>query len=320
MTEILITGADGFVGGHLIDFLLSQGHEEIHGTTYLSVENYPDLSNKGIKLWQVDLRDEKAVERLLGDIRPREIYHLAAKSFIPESFRDPWGTLENNIRSQLNILEWIRNLRLDTRLLLVGSSDVYGPVKPEDVPISETQPFKPANPYSVSKVAQDMLGLQYYLSYGIQIIRVRPFNQIGPGQNKAFVVPAFASQIAEIEASKKEPVVQVGNLTAQRDFTDVRDMVRAFSLLMKHGSPGDVYNVGSGEPHSIREVLETLLSFSTTPITIREDKQLFRPSDVPILICDPLKVTTSTGWKREIPFADSLKDVLVEWRQRLNLL
>lgn len=314
--NILITGADGFVGGHLIDQLLSTKEVAITGTTFLVPDKYPHLQEKGVDLKQVDLRDEKAVQKLLLELKPSSIYHLAAQSFIPESFRDPWGTLENNIRMQLNLLEWMKNLKLEGRILIVGSSDIYGPVAPHEVPINEQQPFRPANPYSVSKVAQDMLGLQYFLSYGIQTIRVRPFNQIGPGQNKRFVAPAFASQIAEIEAGKKEPVVQVGSLNAQRDFTDVRDMVRAYTLIIEKGKPGDVYNIGSGEAHSIQELLDILLAFSTETIRVEIDPDRVRPVEVPVITCDAEKMKAETDWKRDYSFENSLLDVLNEWRRK----
>lgn len=194
--KALITGAGGFVGYHLAQHLLEQGDVEIFGTTYLAPEDYPHLQGLDLSLQQIDLTDDDVVYQLLEDVRPDHIYHLAAQSFVPESFDAPWDTLSNNIKAQLTIQQAMLKLDLDSRLLVVGSAEVYGPVSPDDIPIDEQQPFRPPSPYSVSKVAQDMLGLQYYISHNLPAIRVRPFNQIGPGQSKRFVAPAFASQIA----------------------------------------------------------------------------------------------------------------------------
>nr|MBN1230089.1 GDP-mannose 4,6-dehydratase [Anaerolineae bacterium] len=316
--RILITGADGFVGRHLAWHLLRLGTVEVFGTTYLPTENYQYLSSAGVHLRQIDLTDDEAVRSLLAEIKPAHIYHLAAQSFVPRSFENPWETLRNNILSQLNLMHQMLWLELDSRFLVVGSAEIYGPISPDDLPLNEAQPPNPSSPYSVSKLTQDMLGRQYFLSHNLAAIRVRPFNQIGPGQSKQFVAPAFASQIAEIEADLKEPVLLVGNLTAMRDFTDVRDMVRAYVLLMEKGEPGSVYNIGTGQAYSIQELLDCLLTMTEASIEVRQDPSRFRPVEVPIIVCDPTKVWTATGWTPEYQFEDTLRDVLNDWRQRTS--
>ncbi len=316
--KALITGVDGFVGGHLARYLLEQPDTTVSGTTLPSVEHFPHLSRAGVHLHQVNLTDKEAVIKLLRETNPDHIYHLAAQSFVPESFEHPWETLKNNIQGQLNILCGMLELGLNARILIVSSAEVYGPVSPDDIPIDEQQPFKPTSPYSVSKVAQDMLGLQYYLSHNLPVIRVRPFNHIGPGQSTRFVAPAFASQIAAIEAGRQEPVLYVGYLNAKRDFTDVRDMVRAYRLVMSLGEPGSVYNAGSGQAHSIRELLDILLMHTDAPIEVKVDAARMRPVEVPIIVCNPGKIRATTGWRPEYTFEQTLIDILNDQRSRIK--
>lgn len=314
--KALITGIDGFVGGHLVDYLAAQPDTTLIGTTWLATEQYPHLASLGVALHQIDLTDEEAARRLLETTRPDHVYHLAGQSFVPESFEHPWETLRNNIQAQLNILHTVARTGLDTRILVVGSAEVYGRVAPDDTPTNEQQPLRPTSPYSVSKVAQDMLGLQYFLSHHVAAIRVRPFNQIGPGQSPRFAAPAFASQIAAIEKGAQEPIIQVGNLAARRDFTDVRDMVRAYHLLMQHGEPGEVYNAGSGEAHNIQEVLDTLLRLTRVPIKVKADPARFRPVEIPIMLCDNSKLRAATGWQTSYSLEQTLADILAEWRTK----
>jgi len=317
--KALITGIDGFVGGHLARFLLGQSDIKLFGTTFGPAENYRGLAEVGIAVHQIDLTDEAAVASLLGDIRPDQIYHLAAQSIPPISYQNPWATLQNNIHSQLNVLHSVAQAGLSTRVLVVGSAEEYGQVSPGEVPINEQQPLRPTSPYSVSKVAQDMLGLQYFLSHHVAAVRVRPFNHTGPGQNPSFVVPAFASQIAEIEKGSRPPIIDVGNLEARRDITDVRDMVRAYWMLLNRGDAGEVYNIGRGVAHSIQEVLDTLLGLSNKAIEIRIDPSRLRPVDSPIVVCDTGRIHATTGWKATIPIEQTLADVLNDWRARLGI-
>jgi GDP-4-dehydro-6-deoxy-D-mannose reductase len=252
-------------------------------------------------------------------VRPDLVFHLAAMADVGRSFQNPWETLENNIVSQINVLQAILNLRLPTRILVVSSAEIYGSAVKTGVPQDENTPFQPANPYSVSKVAQDMLGLQYFISYKMPIIRARPFNHIGPSQKGGFVAADFASQIAAIEAGQHEPVIYVGNLSAERDFTDVRDVVRAYYLLALKGEPGQAYNVCSGEAYSVQYLLDTLLNFSTVNVEVRQEPSRMRPSDVPRRVGDATKLREATGWKPEILFEQSLLDILNDWRHYLGL-
>ena len=315
----LITGIAGFAGSHLAEFLLQETDWEVWGTIRHTDHNVAHLRDQ-LRLVPVDLRDPEAVAHLVREVRPDRVYHLAGQSYVPASWHDPWATFEVNVRSQLNLLEALLAAGLAPRVLVVGSNEEYGLIRPEDLPVNEGTPLRPASPYAVSKVAQDMMGLQYFLSHGLPVVRVRPFNHIGPRQREEFVAPAFAKQIAEIEAGLHPPVVRVGNLDARRDFTDVRDMVRAYYLALERGVPGEVYNLGSGEAHSIRELLEILLELSTVEVTVEQDPARVRPVDVPVSVCDAAKFRTQTGWAPQIPFRESLRSVLEYWRQVVGVV
>jgi len=312
----LITGAGGFVGGHLCDYLLAHTDWELVGTVYPAPPDETRPATSRLRLRYADLRDPEGVEALLSQVQPDRIFHLAAQSFVPASFKDPWETLENNIRAELNVLEAVRRSGSKAWVLVVGSNEEYGAPAPGELPQTEESPLRPNNPYAVSKVAQDFLGLQYHLAYGVPVVRVRPFNHTGPGQSPRFVVPAFARQIARIEAGLQEPVMEVGNLDAARDFTDVRDIVRAYHLALTRGEPGAVYNLASGRPRSVRSVLEMLLSLSRADIHVEQDTSLYRPVDVPVVYGSAEKFHRRTGWEPEIPFEQTLQDTLAYWRSR----
>ncbi len=301
----------------MAEYLLTHTEIDVCGIVHRRDENIAHLRDR-LTLFRGDLRDYKSVSVILARTKPDLIFHLAAQSSVSASWREPWATLESNIRFQLNILQAVVDLGLEPRILVVGSNEEYGRVSPDELPITEANPLRPDNPYGVSKVAQDMLGLQYHLSHGLPIIRVRPFNHIGPRQDERFVAPAFAKQIAEIEAGLRPPVVKVGNLEAERDFTDVRDVVRAYWLILEEGEPGEVYNIGSGVPHSIQELLDTLLSLSEVEIAVEQDPTRMRPSDVPISYCDYSKLWECTGWEPTISFEESLRDVLNYWREKVG--
>ena len=312
MKRVLITGSSGFVGGHLIDHLLSLGDNDIYGT-YRSEK--PKGEGDHLHFKQVDLEKKEEVDALLDEVRPDRIYHLAAQSNVDQSIKNPIATFHTNIDSQLNLLTSLKEKDMgETRILLVSSAEVYGFVTSSDLPVDEDTPYKPGNPYAVSKIAQDYIGFQYFLSYKLPLIRVRPFSHVGPRQSPAFVVANFAKQIALIEKGG-EKVIKVGNLEAKRDFTDVRDMVKLYAMLIEKGIPGEVYNAGKGEARSIQEILDTLLSFATVSITVEKDPSRMRPSDLPILVADPRKVKEITGWEPAIPLQDTLKDTLEYWRQ-----
>jgi GDP-4-dehydro-6-deoxy-D-mannose reductase len=314
--RILITGISGFVGRHLVRHLLdTTPNTELHGTT---LQQPAAHALPHVVYHTLDLRDVAAVYDLLAKVQPEQIYHLAAQAFVPRSFEDPWDTLENNIRSQLNLILACLQLGIKPRMLVVGSAEAYGMVKPEDIPIREDTPLCPSSPYSVSKVTQDMMGLQYFISHQLPIIRVRPFNHTGPWQDERFVVPAFAMQIARIESGAQDPVVKVGDLSAERDFTDVRDVVRAYRLILERGTIGEVYNIASGKSHSIRSILDRLCSYSSVPITVEIDPARIRPTAIPVLRGDITKIQTQIGWQPEITLDQMLNDVLIDCRQRIK--
>lgn len=315
--KALITGVGGFVGSHLASYLVGEAGLDVWGLDL--VEGRAAALRPRITLHVGDvLMDLPALQDLFAAEQPDYVFHLAAQAFVPSSWKDPWTTLENNIRGQLNVLLAAVAMERVPRILVVGSADEYGIVFPEELPISETNPLRPNSPYAVSKVAQDMMGYQYYASHKLPVVRVRPFNHIGPGQSPAFVTADFAKQIAEVEAGLREPVMRVGNLEARRDFSDVRDIIRGYYLALSEGEPGEVYNLGAERSYSIRQVLDGLLALSETRVTVEQDPTRLRPSDVPEILADCAKFRSRTGWRAEIPLERSLKDILDYWRSRIR--
>ncbi len=326
----LITGVGGFAGGYLAEHLARHTDWELFGTIRAAPKTeavpHPTPAQPPVeRTWAADLRlhlvaanltDYQETRRMLVETRPDLIFHLAAQSIVQRALADPEATLVNNLVSELNLLRGLRELGLESRLLLTGSSEQYGHVRPDDLPVDEDTPFRPENPYAVSKIATDMLGLQYYIAYKMPIIRVRPFNHIGPRQSEQFVTSAFARQVARIEAGLQEPVIRVGNLNSERDFTDVRDMVRAYHLALTQGTPGEVYNIGCGQSVSIRLILDLLIGLSNVAVRIETDPARMRPSDVPVIVCDPRRFQQQTGWRPEIALGRSLMDILNYWRAR----
>lgn len=315
--RLLITGITGFVGSHMAEYALAHGAEVFGSSRWRSrTENIEHLRSQ-IKLIECDLRDLASVRGLLEATEPTHVVHLAAQSFVGASWQTPAETLSTNIISQVNLLEGIRRFTIAPRVLVVGSSEEYGFVCPDELPIRETNPLRPLSPYAVSKVAQDMMGYQYFMSYGLPIIRTRAFNHEGPRRGEVFVTSNFAKQVAEIEAGMREPMMSVGDLTPRRDFSDVRDVVRGYWLLLERGEPGEVYNLCSGRSWAIQQVLEFLLEQSRVKrIAVETDPARLRPSDVMILEGDSSKIRKATGWEVEIPFERTLKDLLAYWRQR----
>ena len=319
--SILITGITGFVGSHLAEYCLTKKGAKVFGTVLShhlgdELKRIEYIKNK-IKLFECDLTNRIAVEKVLSQARPDKIFHLAAQSFVPTSWESPEYTLYNNIMAELNIFEVVRQLKLDPIIHVPGSSEEYGLVKKNELKIKESNPLRPLSPYGVSKVAQEMLAYQYHQSYGLKTVITRAFNHEGPRRGKQFVTSAFASQIAAIEKNKQPPIMKVGNLEAWRDFSDVRDIVRAYWLATEKCRFGEPYNIGSGQVHQIKEVLSVLLSFSRVKIKVKQDPKLMRPSDVPILQCDAAKFRRATGWKPQIPFKTTLKDTLDYWREEI---
>ena len=317
--KVLITGITGFVGSHLADYLLSLGSIEIYGIERWRsrTENIEHIRDK-INLVGCDIRDSISVTETIGKIKPDKIFHLAAQSFVPSSWQAPQESLTTNIIGELNVFEAVRAVNINPVIQIAGSSEEYGLVLPDELPIKETNPLRPLSPYAVSKVGQDFLGYQYYKSYNMNIIRTRAFNHTGPRRGEVFASSNFAKQIVEIEKNKREPVVFVGNLDARRDFTDVRDVVRAYWLATEKCLPGEVYNISSGKALSIKEMLDLLLKISKVKVEIKQDSARMRPSDVNVLLGDNTKFCKQTGWKPEIPFEQTLKDLLEYWRGKIK--
>jgi GDP-4-dehydro-6-deoxy-D-mannose reductase len=315
--RVLITGITGFVGSHMAEYGLARGAQVFGSTRWRSkTENIEHLRSK-VTFIESDLRDLSSVRALLEISVPDYVVHLAAQSFVGVSWHAPAETLTTNIISQVNLLEALRGLKMSPRFLAVGSSEEYGLVLEGELPIKETNPLRPLSPYAVSKVTQDMMAYQYFKSYGLPIVRTRAFNHEGPRRGDVFVTSNFARQVAEIEAGMREPVVYVGDLTPRRDYSDVRDIVRGYWLLLERGEPGEVYNLCSGRSWPIQQVLDFVLNLSTVKrITVKTDPARLRPSDVMILEGDPTKMHKATGWKVEIPFERTLTELLDYWRQR----
>src|SRR3989344_1631419 len=313
--RILITGITGFVGSHLAEYCLKQPDVQVFGTVFShhlgdELQRLEKIKDK-ITLLEANLTNRVSVSRVLKQSRPDKIFHLAAQSFVPISWQSPEDTLINNIISELNILEVAREEKLDSTIVLALSSEEYGLVLEKEVPIKETNELRPLSPYAVSKVAQEKLGYQYHKSYGLKIVLTRFFNTEGPGRGQDFVTSNFAKQVAEIEKGKKEPVISVGNLEAKRDFSDVRDAVRAYWLASERCDFGEPYNVCSGKTWSIKSVLDLLLGMSKVKnIEVRQDSSRMRPSDVPVLLGDSSKFREKTGWRPEIPFERTMEDLL----------
>jgi len=317
--RVLITGITGFVGSHLAEYALAAGAEVIGTVRARSRLDHIEAFRRRLHLVESDLRDASSVRSLVRDMRPDWIFHLAAQSYVHASFNAPSECVQTNIACQMNLLEALRMEALGPRFLAVGSSEEYGLVEEHETPIVETQPLRPLSPYAVSKVAQDMLGYQYWRSYGIPIIRTRAFNHSGPRRGEVFATSNFARQVAEIEAGTRPPVIEVGNLDARRDFSDVRDIVRGYWSLLDRGQAGEVYNLCSGQAWVIGDVLQFLVAASkTSDVTIRPRVDRMRPSDVPLLVGDAGKILRTTGWKTEIRFEDTLRDLLDYWRQRVR--
>ena len=317
--RVLVTGITGFVGSHFAEYALACGAEVFGSYRWRSkTENIEHIRSR-IALVECDLRDMSSVHHLIEASRPDFVIHLAAQSLVGASWQAPAETFMTNTVSQVNLLEAIRAQGAKPRFLVIGSSEEYGFVQEDELPITEANPLRPLSPYAVSKVAQDLMGYQYFKSYGMHIVRSRAFNHEGPRRGDVFVTSNFARQIAEIERGLHEPVIAVGNLTTRRDYTDVRDIVRGYWLLLEKGEPGEVYNLCSGRAWLIQDILDFMLGEARVGgITVREDRVRLRPSDVPVLLGDATRARKAVGWEPRIPFEQTLRDVLAYWRGRLE--
>lgn len=318
--NILITGINGFVGSHLADFLLEDPKNKIFGGVKINARkrNIRHLvNNDRVTLIEYDLTDYQSVQRLLERSEPDRIYHLGALSWVNYSWDMAKAYMEINAIGTINLLNAIRNLRLDPRILTSCTPEEFGDVKLEDLPITEETPIAPVNPYAASKVAQDAICMTYHASYGTKIIRTRAFNHEGPRRDISGALASFAHQIAMIEQGKQDPVIKVGNLEAKRNFTDVRDMVKAYWMAMEQCEPGDLYLIGTDQIYTIKECLEMLISLSThkDKISYETEQSRVRPTELRYLIGDCSKFQKKTGWKPTITFQQTLKDILDYWRE-----
>lgn len=314
----IITGVTGFAGSHMAELLLAEGHEVFGVHRWRSrSENIAHLKGH-LHLIEADLLDLKSLQDVMISVRPNYIFHLAAQSFVPTSWTSPAVTLETNVVGSCNLFEAVRTAQVDPVIQIACSSEEYGLVMPDELPIKETNPLRPLSPYGVSKAAMDLLGYQYFKSYDLKIVPTRGFNHEGPRRGEVFVTSTFAKQVALIEKKLQEPVIYVGDLTTRRDYTDVRDKVRGYLLAALKGQPGEANNICSGKAWVIKDVLNCLLSHSRVKkIKITPDPKRMRPSDVPILLGDNSKFVKATGWKPKIAFEQTLLDTLNYWRARV---
>lgn len=320
LNRVLITGITGFVGSHLAEHILNlKGGQEIYGLCrWRSPRDNIGKIFDQIIMVEGDLLDLGGLIRHLKAIKPDVIFHLAAQSYVLTSFNTPLQTLWTNVIGTANLLEAVRILEIDPVIHICSSSEVYGQVSEADVPIKETCPFKPASPYAVSKVGEDMVAYQYWVSYGLKTIRTRMFTHTGPRRGDVFAMSFFGKQIAAAELGLREPVINVGNLKSVRTFCDVRDAVRAYWLLVKKCPPGEVYNIGGNRTMTIGEALDIMLSYSKTRCEVKVDPKLLRPSDVTLQIPCIDKFSSETGWTPKIPLEKTLSDILDYWREELS--
>lgn len=308
--KALIIGAAGFVGGYLADHL----RKECGWSVCVTKMPQEVCEIEGAEVFDLDILEKEAVKELFEKTSPDYIFHLAAQSSVAVSWKRPELTVDVNVKGCVNVLEAAKELEKKPRILLIGSSEEYGQSLPEENPVDENQPLRPGNIYAATKACQGMLGSIYAKAYQMDVMMVRAFNHIGPKQAPLFVVSDFCKQVAEIEKGSKEPVMHVGNLSAKRDFTDVRDIVRAYSALIQKGCAGETYNVGSGHAIAIQELLDKILEISTKEIRVETDPKKLRPVDVPVVEADVSKLTEATGWERKYELESTLKDILEYWR------
>lgn len=314
MKRALIIGAAGFVGSYLID------HIQKHCVWSIVVTKMPQetMACPGVDICDLDILAPEAIERLLEERRPDYIFHLAAQSSVAVSWKNPGLTVDVNVKGSLNVLDAVRKLDYKPRVLLIGSGEEYGHVRENEVPVQEDNVLRPGNIYAATKACQNMIGAIYAQAYGMDVMMVRAFNHVGPNQSPIFVVADFCKQTAEIEAGLKEPVIKVGNLSARRDFSDVRDVVRAYVELMEKGKAGETYNVGSGNAVEIRKILDMILCRSKKEIQVEVEPSRMRPVDVPVIEADISKLKACTGWKQKITLEETIQDTLEYWRQKLK--
>jgi len=303
MSRVLVTGAGGFVGGHLVPSLEADGHDVV-GTA---------IDDKG-GLRYLDVRYPERVDQLIAEVKPELVFHLAGQSSVSLSWKEPALTYEVNALGTHYLLESINRHVPEACVHIAASSDEYGKVDPSECPIDESAPLRPVSPYAVSRVTGEWIGRMYYESFALHVVVTRAFMHVGPGQPASFATADWARQIALAEAGRAEPVVRTGNLEGLREFGDVRDVVVAYKGVIEHGAPGEAYNVATGEPHRLGEVLELLIGMAKVEIRSETDPAKLRPVDFPVLFGDAGKLERATGWKPSYRLEDTLADVLDYWR------
>ena len=313
--KALVVGGGGFVGPYLVKHLKEEQGMEVYVTK--TEKETLDMDCSGI--YNLDILELSQVAELLNKIRPDYIFHLAAQSSVAYSWKNPGLTIDVNIKGCVNLLDGIRQLDYKPRVLLIGSGEEYGHIKDGECPIVEDNVLRPGNIYAATKSCQNMLGKIYSDAYDMDVMMVRAFNHIGPNQTPVFVVADFCEQVADIENGQAEPVIYVGNLSARRDFTDVRDVVRAYAMLVKDGKRGETYNVGRGHAVAIQEILERIVALSDKDIEVRVDESKLRPVDVPIIEPDITKIRETVGWEPEIELETTLKETLEYWRRETKI-
>lgn len=320
MVKSFISGVTGFVGSHLAEYLLSKGEEVTGIKRWRSPTRNIDHILDKITLFDCDLLEQKRLMNIVQTVKPDYIYHLAAQSYVPYSYTNPGQTIEVNIKGTVNLWEAVRSAGIEPMIHCCSSSEVYGEMTLEDIPIKETHRYDPVSPYGASKAAMEVMSRAFWRTFKMNIIMTRAFTHTGPRRGEVFVVSAFAKQIAEIEAGLKEPVLKVGNLASVRTFLDVRDIVRAYWLLLRKCKPGEAYNIGGYYTMTVSEMLDRLLDMSEmrNQIEVRNDKSLMRPKDVTLQVPDLSKFKEATGWKPEIPFDKTLHDTLEYWRKEVK--
>lgn len=306
----LIVGGAGFVGKYLTDYLVDRGEEV--AITRLPQEK--PLTDKA-QAFELDILKKDDIVALLSELRPDRIYHLAALASVALCWKNPDAAIDVNVKGAVHLLDAVRQVPdYRPRILVIGSGEEYGHVRPEDIPVDEDTPLRPGNVYAATKAAQNLLCGIYAKAYKMDIVMVRAFNHIGPEQAPIYVVADFCRQVARIEKGLQEPVMRVGNLSAKRDFSDVRDVIRAYTMLMESGVAGTTYNVGSGRAISIRELLDRIVAESEAEISVEVDPGKLRPVDVPIIEADTTRLRQDTGWQPEIPLQDTIRRTLEYWR------
>lgn len=320
--RVLITGVNGFVGSHAAEFLHQVPGVELFGTVFTEDRSQPAGPIPDDRMRRLDVTHDADVAALVDDVRPDRIIHLAGQAFVPDSVHDPSATFRANILGGISFLEAVRTHQEQTghtvSLLVISTGDVYGRVPVEQQPITEDIPLNPANPYAASKAAIDIIAQQYRRSFGLNVHVARPFNHIGPRQSPVFVCSDFARQVAEIRVGRREPVMRVGNIGSMRDFTDVRDVVRAYWMLLEAHPEQCVFNVCSGTPVRIADILDLLVRMSGAAVTVTTDPHRLRHYDTPVVAGSHERLTRATGWVPRIPLEETVRTVLSYWTDRVN--